>query len=354
MAFSLGTSHTSVAHAAYPEERGLIRSSRSLSLSLASFPEMPTLASSSFSSLTVSMPSPSDSQLSSMPTKRSSTLSTSVLVPSSSTPPNISPEVPTSSSLTPVLSSAAASSDIIDDEVPSIDGSTTDVETIIIIDDTLTVTNTHLASASSMPSSQAVGAASNSGSPSFFENRAAIAGVFTAVGLVLLIPLLLILRCLSRRRRQQRLDREMDEVSAVPASVRAFLEDDDEASVDFSSPGSHSYENEFSATSHGSCAQPSLSTAPCFHPGWGIPSTGNQQYNSDAYPTAPPPIYQRFSLGPNGEPQIVSQSHRAKVYQTPPTSERARRPSHSAVIVYNDSPDAAPRPGDYLSRYNIE
>ncbi|KAJ7794243.1 hypothetical protein B0H14DRAFT_3497156 [Mycena olivaceomarginata] len=243
------TSTNSVPLPSASDASGTVSSAQATTAATEISPSLPTTLSSS------------DAPASSASTNATSTL------PSSSSTSVSTTVVP--SSLSDNTSSTAAASN-------SATGGTTNVNI-----GTQTLTSTQFLSASSTPSSSPARAAATSGTPcapslflsyshicvctltlsssslTLFHNTAAVAGVFTAVGILSAILLIYLLTLAIRRRRQRALDREMDQVMFVPASLRAIVDDDDGdgprghlPSLDLSS-GSHGY----SAASHGTFPQ---------------------------------------------------------------------------------------------------
>lgn len=78
--------------------------------------------------------------------------------------------------------------------------------------------------------STSVAATSPKNDTAFFSNKGAVAGTFTAVGVVVAILAIILITSQIRRRRQKRFDREIDEAAreAAGAELPAFLDDDDE------------------------------------------------------------------------------------------------------------------------------
>lgn len=178
------------------------------------------------------------------------------------------------------------------------------------------------------------------------------------IGLVAAIILVYLITRVLRRRRQRQLDREMDAVSFVPASLQAIVDDDDDAgprhlpSLDLSS-GSHGAQSGYSGYSGASYSQPPLPMPQQQH-NYGF---AQRDYASSEYSNAGaagvgatrglPPALTR-------EPQMV-QPQRAMVRQMQPVQADtglAHKPSQSAT-VYNAAEPSGPLPtGDYLSNYS--
>ncbi|KAF7359782.1 hypothetical protein MVEN_00703100 [Mycena venus] len=312
-----------------------------------------TQATTGATTVSQSLSAPLSSQTA--PASSVSTSATSAL--SSSSSPSVSTTV-TSSSLSDTTSSAVTTSN-------SATGGTT-----IANIGTQTLPSTQSLSASSTPSSSPALAAATSGTP-FFRHTAAVAGVFTAVGVLSAILLIYLLTLVVRRRRQRALDREMDQATFVPASLRAIVDDVDAdsarghlPSLDLSS-GSHGY----SAASHGTYTQPPLGTQQYNNYGGGFPQQWSefegydygyaQSVHSDAG-AAGVGTARSMSRQPS-EPRIV-QPQRARMYRTEThagaDAELAQKPSQSAIVFHDHDHDAhavetsAPPPAkDYLSNY---
>ncbi|KAJ7354155.1 hypothetical protein DFH08DRAFT_41247 [Mycena albidolilacea] len=212
-----------------------------------------------------------------------------------------------------------------------------------------TITSTQIVSASSTPSLHVAGAASTSG-PSFFQNTAAVAGVFTAVGLIYALLFIYLLILLVRRRRQRALEREMDAVSFVPASLRAIVDyadaDDPQhlPSLDPSSDTSRSHGGH-SGYSGDIWTQPQL-PAP------------QQQQNSYGFPQQreyTPGGYGGATVGGARKQSETVQAQRARVYRiqihagSESESDLTHRPQ--SAVVHDDDDEAPPAAGDYLSSY---
>ncbi|KAJ6617240.1 hypothetical protein B0H10DRAFT_1327518 [Mycena sp. CBHHK59/15] len=78
----------------------------------------------------------------------------------------------------------------------------------------------------------------------FLQNIGASAGVFSTLGVLVLIAAIYFIMLALRRRRARQLDREMDEVSFVPESLRYFADGGDDTRYLSASP-------DLSAQSHG-------------------------------------------------------------------------------------------------------
>lgn len=102
--------------------------------------------------------------------------------------------------------------------------------------------------------------------PRFFQNTGAVAGTFTAVGLIALVLLFVLVTAAIRRRRAKQFDREIAEAAAEAATapVPVFLDDDD----DNYGPGYGQTHNGYSnspsggysdVSSHGTYGQPPMS-----------------------------------------------------------------------------------------------
>ena len=92
----------------------------------------------------------------------------------------------------------------------------------------------------------------------FFQNTGAVAGVFTAVGLIAVVIVIAVIINIVRRRRAQKFDREIAEAAAEAAVARApaFLDDD----TDNYGPGGYggAFATKFSDVSHGTYSQPPM------------------------------------------------------------------------------------------------
>jgi len=119
----------------------------------------------------------------------------------------------------------------------------------------VTITSTQVAPTTS--SAATTGAPSTS-SKSFFQNTGAVAGVFTAVGLVALVIVIAIIINIVRRRQAREFDREIAEAAKEAAAARApaFL-DDERDNYGPSGYGS-SFAGKFSDVSHGTYSQPPM------------------------------------------------------------------------------------------------
>ncbi|KAJ6451669.1 hypothetical protein C8R47DRAFT_300578 [Mycena vitilis] len=236
--------------------------------------------------------------------------------------------------------------------------------------DTETLTATQFLSASSKPTLIASGATSNS--TPFLQNKGAVAGVFTAVGVLTLIVLVCMIRKIVRRRHRQQLDREMDEISFVPTALRAIVDDDDAGfhrlpSLDLSRTGSNGGYTGYTGNSvhsepYGAYEQPPMSvTVPQPQYNHASEQRGYTLHDygiADALAGGPVRSVSAVRRAPPGqigesEPDIV-QPPRAHVRQTAtfsPTAESGlvHRPSQSAVIQL--APTPSPPARDYFSNY---
>lgn len=88
---------------------------------------------------------------------------------------------------------------------------------------------------------------------SFFHNTGAVAGVFSAVGVIAIIAIFFLLTSFVRRRRARKLDREIDEAAAAAAASATAPDFDD---YDYTSGRGYGH---YSETSHGTFNQPPLS-----------------------------------------------------------------------------------------------
>ena len=89
---------------------------------------------------------------------------------------------------------------------------------------------------------------------SFFHNTGAVAGVFSVVGIIVLVLIFVLLTSFVRRRRARKFDREIDEAAAAAAAAQAPDFDD----FDYTSGTGIGY-GPYSETSHGTYNQPPLS-----------------------------------------------------------------------------------------------
>ncbi|KAM6501026.1 hypothetical protein JOM56_004040 [Amanita muscaria] len=123
----------------------------------------------------------------------------------------------------------------------------------------VTVTSTQVNA--NTPTSTPVSSSAAATSQGFFQNKAAVAGVFAVVGLIgAVILIALIVNCI-RRRRAQEFDREIAEAAAEAAAVRApaFLDDETE-NYGPGYSGASAY-GKYSDVSHGTYSQPPMSEA---------------------------------------------------------------------------------------------
>jgi hypothetical protein len=92
----------------------------------------------------------------------------------------------------------------------------------------------------------------------FFQNTGAVAGVFTAVGLVAVVIIITIIINIIRHRQAQKFDREIAEAAAEAAVARApaFLDDD----TNNYGPGGYggAFAAKYSDVSHGTYSQPPM------------------------------------------------------------------------------------------------
>jgi hypothetical protein len=102
-------------------------------------------------------------------------------------------------------------------------------------------------------SSSPTAAARNSSTP-FFQNKGAVAGTFTAVGLVVAILLVFIATRWVRRRREKKFDKEIDQAAAEAAAAGANPDFADDYDYRSNGTGFGAY----SEASHGTLAQPPL------------------------------------------------------------------------------------------------
>ncbi|KAJ7633376.1 hypothetical protein DFH06DRAFT_691412 [Mycena polygramma] len=353
-------------------------SSASTSLTTTSSTQSTTDSSSSATSATTtSSASPTDASTTSTDSSSSITPTTSALTTSSISTSSILSSSVISTSATPSIDGASTKAPKHTSSKAKEGPSSSSASPTSAADvagslspgvDTETLTATQFLSASSKPTLIASGATSNS--TPFLQNKGAVAGVFTAVGLLALIALVCVIRRIVRRRHRQQLDREMDEISFVPTALRAIVDDDDAGfhrlpSLDLSRTGSNGASTGYSGNSvhsesYGAYEQPPMSV-PQPQYNYGSEQRG---YTLHDYGTAEAPAggpvrsvsaVRRAPPGQIGEsePEIV-QPPRAHVRQTAtfsPTAESGlvHRPSQSAVIQL--APTPSPPAGDYLSNY---
>ena len=99
---------------------------------------------------------------------------------------------------------------------------------------------------------------------SFFQNTGAVAGVFTVVGIVVLVLVIAIVTNAIRRRRAKKLDREIAEAAAEAAHAQPAFTDDDYFPPDDRLGGGksggdlRSMTTGYSDTTHGTFAQPPM------------------------------------------------------------------------------------------------
>ncbi|KAJ7862216.1 hypothetical protein B0H13DRAFT_2270651 [Mycena leptocephala] len=185
----------------------------------------------------------------------------------------------------------------------------------------------------SVSPSSSTSAAPNSSTSSFFQNKAAVTGVFITVGLVIAILLVSIITCLVRRRRQRQRQRDQE----MDASFRQTMDRAANGwrqmpSLDRSAPWKKA-SSVYSAASHGTYLQPALSVAPPQY------DSGFARRRDDA-----PSEHWDAELGGNSTaPRMVgeeiTQPQRAAPVHPRQTSgdsvsvrALARRPSQSAVV----------------------
>lgn len=206
----------------------------------------------------------------------------------------------------------------------------------------------------------------------FLENKGAVAGVFSTIGILTAIFLIYCITRALRRRRARRLDREMDTMAFVPDSLRAIAAEDDDEPHRFVSL-------ELSSASHGTYKAPSLS--PPQH-AYGFPPQRDYDYAASEYSNAgaagigaaragsvtrgPPPPVPAF-MADSGPPRIAQQPQRVQA-QAYHSHDATHAQSQSALVHMHSlsqssqvhthagsqvSPQAAPSPPakDYLSNY---
>ncbi|KAI0648594.1 hypothetical protein C8Q79DRAFT_1008895 [Trametes meyenii] len=112
-----------------------------------------------------------------------------------------------------------------------------------------------------------------SDSKGFFQNTGAVAGVFTVVGLAVVVIAVAIVTNAIRKRRAKKLDREIAEAAAEAAHAAPFTDDDfypdDRLGKGGSSSGGggdlRSTNTGYSDTTHGTFAQPPMSTGESYN-----------------------------------------------------------------------------------------
>ncbi|KAG5350208.1 hypothetical protein C0989_012200 [Termitomyces sp. Mn162] len=182
----------------------------------------------------------------------------------------------------------------------------------------ITSTSDQQVTASSLPS--ATSTQDTAAKKGFFQNTAAVAGTFTAVGIVLLVLLTFLLTALIRRRRQAKFNRELDEATAeaANASAPAFLLDD---AYDSRAGGGGPVFSD--ASSHGTYAQPPMSTETygMREVGGGVAGVGaGMAYMGYEYdPYAPTAAY-RHAQGPGYTQQDVAYPSAAAYPSTTPAA----------------------------------
>ncbi|KAJ6615214.1 hypothetical protein B0H10DRAFT_80485 [Mycena sp. CBHHK59/15] len=264
---------------------------------------------------------------SSTPTTASTTVPTTVLTPST-----------TDTSAAPLMSASATS-------VTSATDPTSSHQTSTITSLSIDSTTSSAASAASSSSS------ANTGT-TFFQNKGAVAGVFSTIGILTLIVLVYLITCALRRRRARKLDREMDELSFVPSGS---LPNKDDADLPRHLGGSI----DLSAQSHGTYTQPPLSPPQSYRDGYGY-SRSQAEYKSysragaagigaaysHSQTRAPATTYAPVFMEERGPRLQIVQPQRTQVHLTQ-TNTASLAPSLSAPVHRAPSPS----PKDYMSKY---
>ncbi|KAJ7122201.1 hypothetical protein C8R44DRAFT_919393 [Mycena epipterygia] len=345
------------------------------------FPDPADVTDSTATTSTQSATSATTSQSTSTVAQTSAALSTDATsqsdTPSSSAPTSTSTSAPTSTSTTTSESTPATTSSTTLSSTSSLTSltstSATELTSSVINSSTSTQTSTQLVSAtsaSSSPSSSASSSASTRAS-TFLQNKAAMAGVFSTIGILTAIVLIYCITRALRRRRARRLDRDMDAIALVPDSLRAIAAEADNESHRLPSL-------DLSPASHGSPYKPP-SLSPPQH-AYGFPPQRDYDYAASEYSNAgaagigaartrsvtrgPSPPVPAF-MADYGQPRIVQQPQRAQA-QVYHSHDVARAQSQSALVHSlsqssqvntnagsEGSPQAAPPlpVKDYLSNY---
>ncbi|KAF8635602.1 hypothetical protein AX15_000242 [Amanita polypyramis BW_CC] len=209
-------------------------------------PLIPIPTTSTTTSSTTSTTSTSTTSSSSTTTPTSTTTTTTPTTTPTSTTSSTSNNVTTSTSSSTTLTSSTSSTT----------SSPTTTSTTDTGGEIVTITSTQVAS--STTSGSTTPSSLPSTSRGFFQNRGAVAGVFTVVGLVAVVLLIVLIVNFYRRRQAKKFDREIAEAAAEAAAARApaFLDDEN----DHYGPGPGSaYAAKYSDVSHGTYSQPPMS-----------------------------------------------------------------------------------------------
>ncbi|KNZ74309.1 hypothetical protein J132_07361 [Termitomyces sp. J132] len=196
----------------------------------------------------------------------------------------------------------------------------------------ITSTSDQQITASSLPSPTST--QDTAAKKGFFQNTAAVAGTFSAVGIVLLVLLTFLLTALIRRRRQAKFNRELDEATAeaANASAPAFLLDD---AYDTRAGGGGAVFSD--ASSHGTYAQPPMSTETygMREVGGGVAGVGaGMAYMGYEYdPYAPTAAY-RHAQGPGYTQQDVAYPSAAAYPSTTPAAAVAAATAAAADYTH--------------------
>ncbi|KAI0303482.1 hypothetical protein B0F90DRAFT_1377825 [Multifurca ochricompacta] len=204
----------------------------------------------------------------SSPSTSSSTGSTSTSTPSTvsttvttaTTASSSSSSVVSSSSSSGVLSSSSSTTATSTTTSSTTSATSTSVQStssspsasfVIQTSDGQVFTRTSIITVSTSTPTQSPASQSSS---SFFHNTGAVAGVFSAVGVLALLLVFVLFTGYIRRRRARKFDREIDEAAAAAASAQPPDFDD----YDYTSGRGVGY-GPYSETSHGTFSQPPLS-----------------------------------------------------------------------------------------------
>ncbi|OJA21232.1 hypothetical protein AZE42_07990 [Rhizopogon vesiculosus] len=218
-----------------------------MSLSIPTSPSTTTSTGSSAIAAATTSTTPTTTSTSSTPSSSSSStsaVSTPATTSASSSTPTTSS---TASSSNPTTQSS--SSPLTDSISTTSSTSTTPTPTPITVTSGNVVITTYVTTPASVSSTATSTPAATSNS--FFQNTGAVAGVFTVVGLVVLVVFIALVTNAVRRRRAQKFDRDVAEAAAeAAASSRSPFDD-------YTSGGNGGYP--YSDTTHGTFGQAPMS-----------------------------------------------------------------------------------------------
>ncbi|KAH9174209.1 hypothetical protein EDB89DRAFT_1953755 [Lactarius sanguifluus] len=215
-------------------------------------PPVPSTTSPVVSSETPSSPLPTSTTPASptpVPTTTSSA-STSSDTTSSPTSSSSTSSLPPSTTSTSTSSTTSSTTSTTTTSTSQTSSSTTSNNVVTETSNGQLITRTSFVTVSSTPTPSPTNQSSSTG---FFHNKGAMAGVFSAVGVVAIVLVFFLFTSYLRRRRAREFDREIDEAAAAAAAAQPPDFDD----YDYNSAaGGYGH---YSETSHGTLSQPPIS-----------------------------------------------------------------------------------------------